>query len=376
LRQVQVDQFLKSLGYKPIAAEHDHHRGALEDRLDGDIIMYGQEEVLRGVLPMSEHNITESMKDKNKEHDLLKEFNSHEETDVNTLTDRQKEAIMHNMWVIGECLKSLWCKSITAEPDLYFVALEDRLEGVIATHVDDLYMTGTERFHRQVARSPMSECVVGVLLVMKFVLCDWKTEQEEDSSIKGDIEHAAKEISEKQVDKDPSKDKVYSTLGKLFGRRGRNYQLGRTGTLKIMSFGDAAFGNIPDKDPGKDKVYSTVGKLVCLEGEGGATSLISWSSKKASRVDKSALAAKIMAASEACDEGHWDRHILEQLPGLTLFMPSPVLGMSEVLIKLLQKLFPVFVLIPVMPHQAAFISSSSFMFQSHPIGVSIVANPH
>ena len=78
--------------------------------------------------------------------------------------------------------------------------------------------------------------------------------------------------------------------------------MGRTGTLR--SFGDAAFGNIPDKNPEKDKVYSTVGKLVCLEGEDGATSLISWSSKKSVRVTKSSLAAEIMATTEACNEGH------------------------------------------------------------------------
>jgi hypothetical protein len=36
-----VDQFLNSLGHKPIAAEHDLYHGALEDRVDGDIIMYG-----------------------------------------------------------------------------------------------------------------------------------------------------------------------------------------------------------------------------------------------------------------------------------------------------------------------------------------------
>ena len=29
--------------------------------------------------------------------------------------------------------------------------------------------------------------------------------------------------------------------------------MGRTGTLKIRSFGDAAFGNIPDKDPAKTR---------------------------------------------------------------------------------------------------------------------------
>ena len=121
-------------------------------------------------------------------------------------------------------------------------------------------MAGKERFHSQVARSPMSDFVVGDLEVMKFDFCDWKIEQEEDGSIKVDIEHAMKEISDKQVDKDPS----------------------------------------------KDKVHSTVGKRVCLEGEGGTTSLIPWSSKKASRVAKSALPAEIMAASEVCDEGHWN----------------------------------------------------------------------
>ena len=39
-RQVQVDQFLKSLGYKSITAEHDLYRGALEDRLEGDIVAH------------------------------------------------------------------------------------------------------------------------------------------------------------------------------------------------------------------------------------------------------------------------------------------------------------------------------------------------
>ena len=61
-----------------------------------------------------------------------------------------------------------------------------------------------------------------------------------------------------------------------------------------------------------------MGKLVCLEGEEGATSRISWPSKKTSRVTKSDLAAEIITALEARDEGHWVRHILEQLLGSTL----------------------------------------------------------
>ena len=215
--------------------------------------------------------------------------------------------------------------------------------------------------------------------------CGWKLEQEEDGSIKVDIEHAIKAISDKQIDMDDLKGmkkdqllsdiwqkKFRSIVGSLnwlaisalpeisfrvmvlstkFGsaqfqdikQASKLLQaislmdstitfpaMGRTGSLKIRSFGDAAFGNLPDKDPSKDKVYSTLGKLVCLEGEGGATSLISWSSKKASRVAKSALAAEIMAASEACDEGHWVRHILEQLLGLKLFtLPLSVTTDSE-----------------------------------------------
>ena len=83
---------------------------------------------------------------------------------------------------VDQFLKSLGCKSVTAEPALYFFALEDRLEGVIATHVDDFYMAGAERFRSQVARALMCEFVVGDLEVEKFVFCGWKMEQQEDGS--------------------------------------------------------------------------------------------------------------------------------------------------------------------------------------------------
>ena len=81
----------------------------------------------------------------------------------------------------------------------YYFAIDDRLEGVIATHVDDFYMAGTEKFHSQVVKKLMSEFVVGELEVEKFVFCGWKMEQDEDGSIKVDIEQAIKAISDKQV---------------------------------------------------------------------------------------------------------------------------------------------------------------------------------
>jgi hypothetical protein len=54
-------------------------------------------------------------------------------------------------------------------------------------------------------------------------------------------------------------------------------------------------------------------KCVFLEGEGGPSSIISGSSKKTSRVAKSAYTAEIMAAFEAGDEEHKVRNILLQL---------------------------------------------------------------
>ena len=49
-----------------------------------------QEEVLLVMLPRSEHNTAEKLKAKNKELDLLAEFNTYEEIDGNMLTENQK----------------------------------------------------------------------------------------------------------------------------------------------------------------------------------------------------------------------------------------------------------------------------------------------
>ena len=72
---------------------------------------------------------------------------------------------------VDQFLRSLGCKSVTAEPALYYFAIDDRLEGVIARHVDDFYMAGTEKFHSQVVSKLMNEFVVGGLEIEKFVFC-------------------------------------------------------------------------------------------------------------------------------------------------------------------------------------------------------------
>jgi hypothetical protein len=160
----------------------------------------------------------------------------------------------------------------------------------------------------------MSEFVVGELETTKFVFCGWNLEQKEDGSIKIDLAHAIDNLEDKQVDmKELKKMKKDELLSDAWQKKFRSIvgslnwlaisalpeisfrvmilstkfgsaevhdmkkavkllnavrlmdstitfpAMGRTGTLKVRSFGDAAFGNIPDKDPAKDRVYSTVG---------------------------------------------------------------------------------------------------------------------
>ena len=52
--------------------------------------------------------------------------------------------------------------------------------------------------------------------------------------------------------------------------------------------------------------------------------------QKPARATKSVPAAEIVTAVEACDEGHWVRHILDQVLGVTLYkFPLPAITDSE-----------------------------------------------
>jgi hypothetical protein len=64
-----VEQFLKVLGYKSIAAEHNLHRVAREDRLDEDIVMYGDDrDMTRSFGDTGFENISEKDPGKDKVH--------------------------------------------------------------------------------------------------------------------------------------------------------------------------------------------------------------------------------------------------------------------------------------------------------------------
>ena len=72
---------------------------------------------------------------------------------------------------------------------------------------------------------------------------------------------------------------------------------------------------IPNRDLTKDKVFSSLGQAVILEGKDNTCTLIDWSSNKAKRVVRSALAAEIYACGEAADSGVLVRYILTSILG-------------------------------------------------------------
>ena len=91
--------------------------------------------------------------------------------------------------------------------------------------------------------------------------------------------------------------------------------MGSIRDLKVHAFEDGAFANIPNRDPTKDKVFSSLGQAVILEGKDNTCTLIDWSSNKAKRVVRSALAAEIYACGEAADSGVLVRYILTSILG-------------------------------------------------------------
>jgi hypothetical protein len=93
---------------------------------------------------------------------------------------------------------------------------------------------------------------------------------------------------------------------------------------------DTVFKNSLNKDPGKDKMKEKVGDMyekperrdvmgnINCNGKYILTKDMSRNQKSA-RATKSVPAAEIVTAVLECDEGHWVRHILDQVLGVTLY---------------------------------------------------------
>jgi hypothetical protein len=112
------------------------------------------------------------------------------------------------------------------------------------------------------------------------------------------------------------------------------------GNKSVIKYSDdTVFENSLDKDPGKDKMKEKDGDMyekperkgVMGNGKYILTKDMS-RNQKPDRATKSVPAAEIVTAVEACDEGHWVRHILDQVLGVTSFpclQVSPALGASR-----------------------------------------------
>ena len=271
---------------------------------------------------------------------------------------------------VDNFLTAQGCVRIKSEPALYTFVVNDELHGVLGSHVDDFLFGGTEQFEDKVIVPLMQEFVVGEIEVDRFLYVGWNIQQDKDGSITVDINHTVQALKEIVIEAEDIKfvgpddilgakyQKIYrSRVGALnwlaccnlpelawklvvastkFGaaslRDLKRIQklllsvkemdsslvipnMGSFRDLKVHAFGDGAFANIPDRDPTKDKVFSSLGQAVILEGKDNTCTLIDWSSNKAKRVVRSALAAEIYACGEAADSGVLVRYILASILG-------------------------------------------------------------
>ena len=79
------------------------------------------------------------------------------------------------------------------------------------------------------------------------------------------------------------------------------------GNLKIITFSDAAFRNLPDQ------ISSGRGHIVFLAGENGKVAPLGWNSNKIKRVVGSTLAAEALSLRSALDHANFLRAILAEI---------------------------------------------------------------
>ena len=86
--------------------------------------------------------------------------------------------------------------------------------------------------------------------------------------------------------------------------------LGRPENLKVIAYSDASHNSLPDGS-------SQGGYVVFLKGENGKVAPIRWQSKKLSRVTKSPLASETLALGEAADAGFLIACMVQEIFGLS-----------------------------------------------------------
>ena len=292
---------------------------------------------------------------------------------INPPTDARKSGIIWKlnkpMYGLGDSsrkwyftlknhLITMGCEISQLDKTVFRFYDNNKLSGILVTHVDDVLYAGNTKFQQTVVRSvintfKISRQFIGAFIYLGLSVCQNK----ESGEIIVDQNEYAKSITpvllspsrkkalESALNED-EKASYQSTLGKLLWLSGRTrpdisydtMELStfskdpkvkdiltlnkvvkkvsdgdsrlcfkpmnlKTDTLKIVFYSDAGLGNLPNGN-------SSRGYVIFIANQNGTTNILSWSSNKIKRVVHSAFAAETLGCNDAVSDSIYTRQLI------------------------------------------------------------------
>ena len=251
------------------------------------------------------------------------------------------------------------CTNSKLDKSLFCYYINNKLCGIVVTHVDDLLYAGNTRFKEEIIRHIVKTFQISRMNSCIFIYLGWKIAQEKDYITidqndygKGITPVSVSSTRRKEADSlltDTEKKQYQGLLGKLlwlssqtrpdlsydtlehstFGKAPRikdllslNKVVKRVvdgphvlrfhgmnlekDNLQIVTFSDASLGNLPNKED------SGRGFLVFLTN-GDNSNIVSWSSNKIKRKVHSVFGAETLACMDATAEAVFVRQLLSEI---------------------------------------------------------------
>ena len=248
---------------------------------------------------------------------------------------------------LSEKLIGLGMHRIHSDGALFTFVKDGRLQGIIATHSDDLILAGNDTFEEEITAKLQEMFQFSKIEENKFKYCGCNIKCRKDGTIELDQNDYIEKLEEVEIpagvdSDDLTKQEVKTVRGKigellwisLMTRPDISFavnaissevakgsiatvrsvnsivrkvkscknvlrfsRLGDLSEISIKVYADASFGNQ------SDKIRSTSGRVVLIENaKTGSVSVASWKTKKIARVCRSVKSAETRALEEAVDD--------------------------------------------------------------------------
>ena len=262
---------------------------------------------------------------------------------------------------LRETLIQLKCKMSRLDKSMFYYYLDNKLQGLLVTHVDDIIYAGTGNFRKNVIVKLTEKFQISRLATGIFEYLGWNIQQESHHILVDQRLYAEKikavdltSVRRTQLDELLTKEEVtlyQKLLGKLLwlscqtrpdlvfdtmehstynkkptvrnllslnkvvkklpdGPRHLKFnQIDiKQGELKIVFYADASLGNL-----GKDKTDSGRGFVIFLVNEHGTCGVLDWSANKIKRKVHSILGAETLAFQDALSAAIYVRALISEI---------------------------------------------------------------